>query len=204
MQLPQFVRAHHEHSFITKTVSLIMLRGYSMFELLITVAVISIVSGIAAPGMINVINKSQVTNTSNQILTSLHSARSYAITQQKSVHLCQQSTLHDTPFCSSERSYNSDWSNGWLIFSDFNQNHDFDQEDTLLSTFKPHSSVNVIFNQRGRLRYFSDGSSRSAGFYVCDQQKQHYRHVFLLHSGRVRISQQLSTRQQRICDLSEQ
>ena len=58
--------------------------------------------------------------------------------------------------------------------------------DTILVRRKLPQSTHLIFNQTGRLRFFPDGSARSAGFYICGADTTEFRHIKLLHSGRIR------------------
>lgn len=173
--------------------------GFNLIELLVFIAILTIIAGAAIPSFASLISRNQVVVQSNTLLGSLHLARSYAITQQKNVHVCHIDQ-EDLQACSEARGYNSDWSSGWLVFVDVNNNNDFDNADHLVRSFLSNSQTNIVFNQRGRLRFFPDGSSRSAGFYVCDKQQLNYRHVYLLYSGRARIGAQLNTTQKVRCD----
>ena len=174
-------------------------KGFSLIELLILLSIIVIATGISTPSFISLINSSRVTTQTNSIFESLYLARSYAITQQKNVHICHMSEPNIEQ-CDSDRDYNTAWSNGWLVFADINNNNEFDNEDNLIQVNAPNMNTNIVFNQRGRLRFFPNGSARSAGFYICDRQNMHYRHIFLLYSGRARTSKKITTRQQEVCD----
>jgi len=173
--------------------------GFSLIELLITLSIIVITTSISIPSFISLINNNKVTTQTNAIFESLYLARSYAITRQKNVHVCHMSEPNIEK-CDSNRDFNTSWSNGWLVFADINNDNEFDDNDNLIQVVSATSHINVIFNQRGRLRFFSDGSARSAGFYICDQQKINYRHIYLLYSGRARTSEQITTKQKKICD----
>ena len=173
--------------------------GFNFLELMVSIAIVTILIGLAIPSFASLIFKNQVSVQTNALFQSLYLARSYAITTQKKVHVCHM----DDPIsmtCSLDRDFNSNWSNGWLVFVDENNNNDFDEDDIFVNVKQTDQRVNVVFNQRGRLRFFPDGSSRSAGFYICDSEKQNYRHIFLLYSGRARVNGQLSDLQKTRCD----
>lgn len=173
-------------------------KGFSLIELLVTLTIAGILVGTAVPDFSKLIAGNRVNAVANELFTSLSAARSYAINQHALVHVCAMS-LKNPMKCSENRDYNSNWSNGWLIFSDLNANNELDKQDTVLKAFQTSAKTNIIFNQRGRLRFFPDGSARSAGFYLCDSTKTNYKHILLLHTGRARSKTNLSQRQRAIC-----
>ncbi|NNC99062.1 MAG: hypothetical protein HKN85_02655 [Gammaproteobacteria bacterium] len=173
--------------------------GISLTELMLSLTLGLIVTGLSVPGFTSLMDRNQVTIQAHTILESLYLARSQAISSNTTVHVCKMDTSNGNA-CSSDRNYNSDWSSGWLIFSDTNRNNDFDPQDALLRVVDMPDKVNIVFNQRGRLRFFPDGTARSAGFYVCDPRQENYRHLYLLYSGRARINQKLTDKQKAICD----
>ena len=170
--------------------------GANMLELIISVCIIGIVTAIAAPPFLSMIEANRVISTSNQIATSLYLARSTALNSKINVHICRKT---ETDECINSYPFNADWSNGWLVFSDNNSNANYDNQDTLISVIQKTGKTKIIFNQRGRLRYFPTGSSRSAGFYVCGASRKHVRHVRILRTGRVRITKTLTNRQLSKC-----
>ena len=172
--------------------------GYTLIELMITIAITGILLSAAVPSFSKLIARNNVTLQTNNLLSSLYLARSYAIARQKRVHVCQLAPdSHNR--CSGNYDYNSNWSHGWLLFVDNNANHNFDDKDDLVEIVSLPNSQNIVFNQRGRLRFFPDGSARSAGFYLCDKQKITFRHIYLLYSGRARVNQQMNQKQKSIC-----
>ena len=177
---------------------LVSQRAYSLIEAMITVALLTIIIAISAPSFAVLIKKNELTTLSNTIIGSLYFARSHAIAHQKNVHICQLS-LNLSTTCARDYNYNRDWSNGWLIFTDTNRDNEFDENDDLLRKVTLNTSTSIIFNQRGRLRFFPDGSARSAGYYLCSSNLDEVRHVYLLHTGRARVNQSLTRKQLQIC-----
>ncbi|MFT4629411.1 MAG: type IV fimbrial biogenesis protein FimT [Arenicella sp.] len=173
--------------------------GHSFIELAIVTALAAILLSQAMPSFASLYANTQVSTQSNAILQSLHLARSHAVAKQRNVHICHldRATMNT---CDQDRGFNSTWSVGWLVFADNNSNKNLDDKDQVLQIIEMSNSVNIVFNQRGRLRFFANGSSRSAGFYICDRKQRSFRHIYLLHTGRARINQQLSERQKSICN----
>ena len=171
--------------------------GANMLELIISVSIIGSITTIAIPHFKNLLEANRVTTTSNQIRTSLYLARSTSISHQKNVHICRKTATNE---CIDNYPFNADWSNGWLVFIDNNTNANYDSQDTLISVIEKTKKTKIIFNQRGRLRYFPSGSARSAGFYICGENKKHVRHVLILRTGRVRMKKTLTLKQQSKCN----
>ena len=173
--------------------------GFTLIELMVTITIAAIIISISIPSFASLLARNKVTVQTNALFESLYLARNYAITEQKKVHVCHRDNSNSTE-CDPQRNYNSAWHNGWLVFVDKNDNNDYDQNDKLIRVFEPTTQTNIVFNQQGRLRFFPNGSARSAGFYVCDQQQKTYRHVYLLHSGRVRSNSSMTVQQKATCD----
>ena len=161
--------------------------AFSLIEVTIVLAILSILVSVAVPSFSSTINKSKLSNTSLELISSLSLARQHAITSSKKVHLCALTSLKPT-ICQQERNFNANWSKGWMVFADINDNNEYDQSDTILSISSNTKTVNVVFNQQGRLRFFPDGSARSAGFYICSKNSLDNRHIKLLYSGRARAT----------------
>lgn len=174
-------------------------RGFTLIELMVAITVAAVLASAAVPSFASLIARNKVTTQTNAILESLYLARSYAIVKQRNVHVCHLNAETNSS-CSEDRNYKSKWSHGWLVFADNNGDRNFDDKDELLQIVEMPDSVNIVFNQRGRLRFFPDGSARSSGFYVCDRNQQSFKHVYLLHTGRARINQKLSAKQKSTCD----
>jgi type IV fimbrial biogenesis protein FimT len=99
-------------------------RGFTMIELLVTVAILAIVTAIGIPGFVEIINDSRLTTNANQLVASLNLARSEAIKRSTKVYVANIGNQ------------GRNWDNGWLIFIDENTNSIFDEDtDTLLKTY---------------------------------------------------------------------
>lgn len=174
------------------------MNGYTIIECMICVAIIGLLSSIAIPSFAAMINKTRVTNASNDVLLTLVVARNQAITQGKVVLVCQTDESEpDT--CSSRRSSKTNWASGWMVYVDIDGDNELSSSDSIVSKHSAGEDTAIVFNQRGRLRFFPDGSARSAGFYVCQANSDEVRHIRLLYSGRARISPQLGKKQTAVC-----
>lgn len=131
-------------------------RGFTLVELMITVAVLAVVAGLAAPLFAGVINGNRLTSTANEIAVGIQAARMEALRRGVRVTLCQ-STNGTT--CSNT----SPWQ-GWLVFADANGNNAPDagevtQTGRIEVPLRVTASSNLANN---RMSFRADGIAYSA------------------------------------------
>jgi type IV fimbrial biogenesis protein FimT len=90
-----------------------MTRGFTMMELLITLAVAAILLGIAAPNFRSAVQQVQQENRVIELTGALNFARSEAIKRASRVSVCARAT---------DTACGTDWNNGWLVFIDNSTN----------------------------------------------------------------------------------
>jgi type IV fimbrial biogenesis protein FimT len=104
-------------------------RGFTLVELLVVLAVGAILLAIAVPGYAHFMNYNRLVAVTNDLVSSLQLARSEAIKRGKRVTVCKSGSVGAaTPACDATAS----WQQGWLVFVDGGTRGVFDSEDTLL------------------------------------------------------------------------
>ena len=88
--------------------------GFTLIELIVTVAIAAIVLAIAVPSFQETITSNRLTTFSNTFVASLNLARSEAIKQNRRVTLCSST---DGLSCAT-----GGYQQGWIIFIDSNNN----------------------------------------------------------------------------------
>jgi type IV fimbrial biogenesis protein FimT len=88
-------------------------RGFTLIELMVTVAVAAILVSIAAPSFQTFFNRNRIATVTNDYITAINYARSEAIKGGAITTLCMSSS-------GSACTGNSGWSNGWIIWVDRN------------------------------------------------------------------------------------
>jgi len=175
--------------------------GFGLLELMLSMAILAILLSLAIPSFGSLLARNGVSSQSNELLQALYYARSSAISRQSVVHVCPlDPQIPNT--CQTKFKSKASWSDGWLIYVDKNGNSNLDKNDVILRVFRLNNRFQIVFNQRGRLRFFPDGRARSAGFYLCDDNLSTLRHIYILYTGRVRVDKELSTSQKTICKQS--
>lgn len=91
------------------------IRGFTIIELLVTMAVLAIVAVIGFPALGNIMTNNRLAGEINDLVATMHYARSEAITRGVSVVVCKSA---DGAACTAA----GDWSQGWIIFTDTDNN----------------------------------------------------------------------------------
>ena len=139
--------------------------GFSLVELLVAIAIISVLVMLAAPEVGNIIKGSRLRSASSDLMVDLMLARSEALKRGARVVVCSSS---NGTGCRAEADMGGDqgsdsfkWEIGWLIFVDSNSNGSVDTGETILKV-----SESLASGLRLTLSKVGGGalSSRQIGF----------------------------------------
>jgi type IV fimbrial biogenesis protein FimT len=103
--------------------------GFTLIELIATLAVAAILATIAAPAVTSMIMTNRLTTIANDLLADLATARSESMKRRGRVTICKNAT---GPTADTVCNTGSAWSDGWLVFVDTNSNGALDAGETLL------------------------------------------------------------------------
>lgn len=137
-------------------------RGFSMVELMITIAIAAILLALAVPSFTSFLNSNRVTSQANELLANFQLARLESIRRGARVVVCgSANAAAATPTCST----GTGWG-GWIVFVDANRNNTFatSDGDTLLSV-NPLSGVTATAssNVDAAVVFRPDGMARTTG-----------------------------------------
>ncbi len=130
-------------------------RGFSLIELLVTIAVAAIIAGLAAPSFSKMINANRVQTVSSGLQADLSYARTEAVKRGSWVTVCPSV---DLATCSGA----NNWQTGWIVFNDDNGSGSVDAStDKVLKVRNPTAggitiaaapapgTNSIIFNRDG-------------------------------------------------------
>lgn len=132
-------------------------RGFSLIELVIALAVVGVSVTIAVPMFRNVIRNTAVSNQTNDLVTALASARSEAV--RRGLQVAVQSISGAT-----------DWSSGWQVIADTNRDGNFTAADNVISTAPAVASQYHVYAKNtgaggdARVVFNLNGALASTGF----------------------------------------
>lgn len=167
---------------IKKTVS-----GFTLPELLMTIALAAVLVGIAAPNLSMFIKKNSVETQAQRLIGSIHLARSEAARLNRAVTICRSTTGNS---CSSS----SSWSQGWLIFADEDADGiidaGVDKELRFIDSTDTNFSITPTANYTNRITFRATGDANTSGrFVICPTsgEETYGREVILSAVGRPRL-----------------
>ena len=138
--------------------------GYSLYELIITLAVAAVVLGIGVPGLSDLLARQRQHIELNALFHALYAARKQSIASRRAVSLCPS---HDGQQCQPGR----DWSGGWILFvnSDRDSPPRIDAGEEILTRHTVDPTVLLTANRKG---FTSRGTwlrTTNGTFVACDR-----------------------------------
>lgn len=135
-------------------------QGFSLIELLVVLAILSILLAVSLPNFQNMIENNRTNSQAKLFLTTLNLARSEAIKRGGNVAVCAS---NDGTDCDADA-----WADGWIVFFDTNGDADgtagsVDGTDILIRVFDSVGSSNVITFSADLFEYNNLGFSANGG-----------------------------------------
>jgi type IV fimbrial biogenesis protein FimT len=93
--------------------------GFTLVELLITIVVVSILLATGVPSFMEFVKNNRLSAQANNLVIAIQVARSEAVKRGSGSVICASA---DQATCSG----NDDWTTGWIVYSDINQNGNLD------------------------------------------------------------------------------
>jgi len=144
--------------------------GFTLFELLVSVAVAGILIGVAVPSFNNMSKSNQVTTTVNNLVYALNIARSEAM-KSNAASAC---ISNDLATCTA----GGTWADGFIVFADLNSNCAVNGGENLIQVFEPIKNTKttivatpatscVSFNGNG---FITPAANAPLNFKFCDDR----------------------------------
>jgi type IV fimbrial biogenesis protein FimT len=131
--------------------------GFTLFELLITLMLVTLISAMALPQLSGLIDRNRLTEVSNTLHQALRYARSEAVSRNGRITVCKSA---DGLACAESGGYEQ----GWVVFVDVGVWGKLDSADTVLQVFSGNRDVAVSGNGpvRKYISFVGSGASQFA------------------------------------------
>ncbi|MFZ1829000.1 MAG: GspH/FimT family pseudopilin [Candidatus Competibacteraceae bacterium] len=166
--------------------------GFTLTELIITVAIAAIVIAIGVPAFQDTMRSNRMVTHTNDFIGSLNLARSEAIKRGRRVALCKST---DGAACTNA----DNWEKGWIVFVDVNNNAAVDAGEVVIRAHGPLDGDNTLKQEVGTsvsnyISYSPDGFTRlingafqagTLSFDLCSGGQKN--EIILSSTGRARL-----------------
>ena len=154
--------------------------GFTLLELIITVALISIVTTFAIPSITTFTKNDRLTTNINTLVGHLGLARSESIKRSQQVSVCAST---DNSSCG------GNWEDGWLVYADTNNDGSLNGTDEILRVQQALEGANTITTAIGnQVTYDNRGFATVTGsMLLCDDRSGDFgKTITITATGRVR------------------
>ena len=158
--------------------------GFTLLELVIVVALISIVMAIAIPSMTTFTQNDRLTTNINTLIGHLALARSEAVKRSQQVSIC---VSNNTVACTA-----GNWQDGWIVYIDADGSNTFTPGEEVLRAQQALDGANTLVTAIGsQVTYDYRGFVTTASignFLLCDARSGPYgKTIRISTTGRVRV-----------------
>ena len=136
-------------------------RGFTLFELLVTMAVVGVIFGFGVPNLLEFVRNNRMVSIANDFVAAITSARNTAVTRRAPVTLCASpDPIAATPDCDSDAS-DPDSQGGFVVWVDTNADAVVDAgEDIILRQDDPGNNITVL-GDAGYIHFAASGFAQT-------------------------------------------
>ena len=161
-----------------------IVRGYTLMEMMIAVAIMAILAAIAVPSFAAIQQNAARRTALNNFWHAIFLARSEAVKRNSVIAMCRSS---DGISCNNT---GTDWSGGWIVFD--NLDHDEpatrDSNEPILQTYSAWPTGHITSNRKTFSFRASTQGAVNGTIVFCDASGRSAQAIIISHTGRPRQS----------------
>ena len=159
--------------------------AYTLTELMIGLALVGILLSWGVPNFVGVFQRNLLSTQTDLLVHHLFYARTEAITRNLPVVVCRSENARN---CTPSSSSKADWSMGWLVFVNTDNDKTRDPDEPILRVGNAvPAPISVHFNQWWRIKFRPNGGAGNGSFTLCDGLGNN-RRITVYRSGRTRVT----------------
>lgn len=158
------------------------IKGLTLLELLMALAIVSILLTVVAPAATDIVRKSKITAEINQLSAIIRYARTHAIITNNTVTICP-SINHSV--CQPS------WTSPLIVFIDTNNNFIRDDNEAIITAKQGSHEQHKIKGPQKPIRFYETGTNASpSSLILCpiDNDNNYARAIIVSLQGRTRVS----------------
>lgn len=159
-------------------------RGYSLYELLITLGIAALVLGLGLPSFGGLAADRRLRAETGALFHALHLARKESIVRRRAVSLCPSA---DSEACDAT----DDWSGGWIMFVDADRDSPprVDEGEAILLRHAVDQRVRILANRRAFTLRSTQLRATNGTLVICDRTgRAEARGLVVSYTGRPRVA----------------
>jgi len=170
--------------------------GFTILELVITVAIVAVLVAFAAPAVFDMVKNNRLRGQAFELVNAINLARGEAAKYKLPTVLCRVANpTASLPQCNTGTA--NTWTTGYILFVDADDDAQLDSSETLLRAIEPPSGNQFAIKTNStcdrNLQINTDGTTNEGGsvaqFTLCDDRGgKRGRRIDVLPVGRPRIS----------------
>lgn len=161
-----------------------LLRGFSLYELLVTLVLVSILASLAIASFAGIAARARIRVEVDALFHAVHVARKESVMRRQVVTLC--------PAAGGDQcAATSDWSDGWIMFNnrDADEPPRIDQGEPILQRHAVEPTVRIAANRRSFTLRATQKRATNGTLVVCDRAgRVAARGLVISYTGRPRVA----------------
>ena len=158
--------------------------GYSLYELLLTLVLVSILASLGLPAFSTTLAKNRQASEINALFHAIHLARKESIRRREVMTVCASA---DGLSCSPAR----DWSLGWILFNNTDRDSPptVDPGESVLLAHRVTETIEVLANRRAFTLRATFRRATNGTLVVCDRyERVPAKALVVSYTGRPRVA----------------